>query len=120
MNLLMDETPVDKAKAEPVLSPDDFRAIGSALRGTHWQSDVAIAIGVSKSQVTRYLNQTRDLNAVTAQHLQYVIVDQIQSLVRLMDLPGMPHADTPALERATSEMLKALGRVPGQTPPERY
>lgn len=105
------------APATPILSPEDFRLIGSTLNGDHWQADIAKAIGCSKSQVTRYLNKSRDLNPMVARNLQFIINDRIVALTRLMDLHGMPHAGSPEVSAALDMITDALAAVPGQQPP---
>lgn len=105
------------APTAPILSPDDFRRIGSTLNGDHWQADIAKAIGCSKSQVTRYLNQSRDLNPMVARHLQFIINERIVALTRLMGLHGMPHAGTPEAHQALQAIAAALDPLPGQQPP---
>lgn len=111
-----DKTPT-VAPSAPILSPTDFRRIGSTLNGDHWQADIAKAIGCSKSQVTRYLNQSRDLNPMVARHLQFIICDRIAALTRLMDLHGMPYAGTRQVREAQTAIDKALEPLPGQQPP---
>lgn len=111
-----DKTPT-VAPTAPILSPEDFRRIGSTLNGDHWQADIAKAIGCSKSQVTRYLNQSRDLNPMVARHLQFIICDRIAALTRLMDLHGMPYAGTAQAREVQTAIDKALEPLPGQQPP---
>lgn len=105
------------AAPAPVLSPEDFRRIGSTLNGDHWQADIAKAIGCSKSQVTRYLNKTRVLNPVVARHLQFVIAERIVALAQLMDLHGMPYAGLSQVDDAVAAITLALEPLPGQPPP---
>ena len=105
------------APTAAILSPEDFRLIGSTLNGDHWQADIAKAIGCSKSQVTRYLNKTRDLNPMVARHLQFVVSERIKALSRLMDLHGMPYAGTAQAREAAETIAEALDPLPGQQPP---
>ena len=105
------------APTTPILSPEDFRLIGSTLNGDHWQADIAKAVGCSKSQVTRYLNQSRDLNPLVARHLQFIIVDRIIALVKLMNLSGMPYAGLSQVSEAVETVTQALEPLPGQQPP---
>ena len=109
--------PVAVAAAPTILTAADFRRIGHTLNGDHWQADIAKQIGCSKSQVTRYLNESRVLNPLVARHLQYVVVERIMALAALMDLPGMPYAGTPMVSQAESEIIAALAGLPGQEPP---
>ena len=100
-----------------VLTPEAFRQIGETLNGQHWQSDIAKAIGCSKSQVTRYLKNERTLNTLVSRHLQFLVVERIMALAALMDLPGMPYAGSQDASKAQSEIIAALADLPGKEPP---
>lgn len=105
------------AAPPPVLTPEDFREIGATLNGGHWQSDIAKAIGCSKSQITRYLNNERTMSPLVARQLQFLIVERMMALAHVMGLPGMPHAGSDRLAQAQSEIAAALADLPGQEPP---
>ncbi|USN14157.1 hypothetical protein PAPPERLAPAPP_04830 [Brevundimonas phage vB_BpoS-Papperlapapp] len=105
------------APTPPILSPEDFRLIGSTLNGDHWQADIAKAIGCSKSQVTRYLNKSRDLNPPVARHLQFILTERIVALAKLMNLHGMPYAGLSQVDEAVDAITTALEPLPGQQPP---
>lgn len=107
----------------PVLTPEDFARIGQTLNGKHWQADIAALIGCSKSQVTRYLKKSpdprnhRDLNPLTAKHLQFVIVERIRDLVQCLNVPGMPYAGSPETLAAVLGIDQVLTPIAGQEPP---
>jgi hypothetical protein len=107
----------------PVLTPEDFARIGQTLNGKHWQADIAALIGCSKSQVTRYLKKSpdprnhRDLNPLTAKHLQFVIVERIRDLVQCLNVPGMPYAGSAETLVAVGEIDRVLTPIAGQEPP---
>lgn len=103
----------------PVLSRLDFRVIGYTLNGEHWQADVAKLTGISRSQVTRYLNGEREMSPMTGQHMQFVVVERIAALAKVMDRPGMPYAGSPELQEAIQTILTAVGTVPGKEPPRK-
>lgn len=103
--------------APRVLTPEDFRLIGTTLNGKHWQADIAQLIGVSRSQITRYLKSERDINSLTPYHLQYVIVERIQQLAALLSLPAMPHSQTAEGQAAIQQIMRATAQVPGKEPP---
>lgn len=105
------------AAPSPVLTPENFRTIGSTLNGDHWQADIAKQIGCSKSQITRYLNKSRDLNSLSSRHLQFVIIERISQLTKLLDLPGMPYAGSQEVKEAARTISTALAPLPGQEPP---
>lgn len=105
------------AAAPAILTPEDFRIIGETLNGLHWQSDVAKALGCSKSQVTRYLNNERGMTTLVSRYLQFLMVERIMSMMALMDLPGMPFAGTDKLAQAQSEVAAAIADLPGLEPP---
>jgi len=100
-----------------VLTAEDFRQIGRVLNGEHWQADVASQIACSKSQITRYLNGTRDLTPLTGKHLQYVLVERVTALLGAMGTLGMPYHGSQALVDATKIIEEALATLPGQEPP---
>lgn len=102
------------------LTPDDFRLIGTTLNGKHWQADIAQLIGVSRSQITRYLKGERDINSLTPHHLQYVIVERIQQLAALIGLPAMPHSQSAQGRAAIEQIIKASSLVPGKEPPRNH
>ena len=108
------------AGAQPeLLSADGFRQIGQALNGRHyWQADTAVFLGYSRSQITRYLGGSRDLNPNIASHLQFAITERIALLADCMNLVGMPHAGTPQVAAAIEAIKAALATVPGQKPPK--
>lgn len=114
---LGDAPGAEGSRAASILTTDDFRRIGRACNGVHWQADVASEIGVSRSQITRYLNGDRIMSPLTARHLQFVIVEHITALAHLFEVSGMPHAGTEAAKTARDAILGALKRVPGQEPP---
>lgn len=103
--------------APRVLTPEDFRLIGTTLNGKHWQADIAQLIGVSRSQITRYLKSERDINSLTPYHLEYVIVERIAQLVALLEVTGMPYAGTPLLQGVISRINAEIAQVPGKEPP---
>jgi hypothetical protein len=103
-----------------VLTPETFRTVGSTLNGKHWQADIGQLIGISRSQVTRYLKREREMNALVPKHLQYVVVERINQLIEVMALPGMPYANDPALKEVMDEIRAAIARVPGQEPPRNH
>lgn len=110
-------SPTPVAPAWAVLTPEDFRTIGSTLNGDHWQADIAKLIGCSKSQITRYLNKSRDLNPLISRHLQFVIIERIGQLLKLLDLPGMPYAGSQEVKDAQRALADALAPLSGQEPP---
>lgn len=105
------------AAGATVLTPETFRTIGSTLNGKHWQADIGQLIGISRSQVTRYLNGERDINPLVPRHLQYVIVERIQALADLLELPGMPYAGSDVARKARKQIIDATIAIPGQEPP---
>lgn len=109
--------PTAVAPALSILTPEDFRTIGSTLNGDHWQADIASLIGCSKSQVTRYLNRSRALSPLISRQLQFVIIERIGQLVNLLDLPGMPDAGSPEVTEARLALVDALAPLYGQEPP---
>lgn len=100
-----------------LLSPDDLRLIGRTLNGEHWQADLAGLVGCSKSQITRYLNGQRTMDALLARHIQYVIVERIQQLSSLLTVPGLPYAGSQTAQDAIAAIQSAMDTVPGQEPP---
>lgn len=87
--------PGEEAASGPVLlTPDQVRQIGETIGGrTHWQADLARTLGCSKSQITRYLNGSRDTNTVLAADLETLILKQITELTSLLTIPGLPGAE---------------------------
>lgn len=106
--------------APPILTPEQFRVVGTTLNGKHWQADIGQLIGISRSQVTRYLNREREINAMVPRHLQYVVVERIIQLAHLMDLPGMPHAGSDEVKQAIAAIVEAAQKAPGQEPPRNH
>lgn len=105
------------AACPTVLTPVDLRQIGRTLNGEHWQADIAALIGVSRSQVTRYLNGEREMNTLLARHLQYVVIERIGQLTSVLNTPGMPYAGTPHLRKVMETIMDATATLPGQEPP---
>jgi hypothetical protein len=117
---------IDPTETAPIiLALEDFRKVGEVLNGTHWQSDVSRALGISKSQVTRYLDSSgnpgtsRPLTPLIAAQLQFVITERIRDLAALFQLAGMPHAGDAQAEAAIDMIQQALDLVPGKRPPRR-
>lgn len=98
------------------LTPDSLRIIGESLYGKHWQSEIATRIACSKSQVTRYLNQSRGMSSVVASHLQHVIVSKLVDMVDLMDKTGMPHAGSAEVAELRVQVARITGAIPGKAP----
>lgn len=105
------------AARPPVLSKEHFRHVGRTLNGEHWQADIAKLTGVSRSQVTRFLNGEREINALLSRHMQFVVAERIVQLADAMDTPGMPYAGSQELAQAIKAIKTAVGSVPGQEPP---
>lgn len=103
----------------PVLTKDHLRQLGEALSGKHWQSSVADRTGNSKSQMTRYLNGERDINPMLPRHLQYVLVERVQEIIQLLNIPGMPYAGSQKAQDAIDAVLAALDPIPGTRPPRK-
>lgn len=106
-----------RADLPPVLTKENLRVIGRTLNGAHWQADIASLIGLSKSQVTRFLNGQRELNPLISQHLQYVVVERIIQLAQLLHVEGMPYAGSRTAEDVILAIEAAVDKVPGQEPP---
>lgn len=102
------------------LSQELFRQIGETLNGTHWQSDVARNLGISKSQVTRYLDTSgnprtsRTLTPMITDQLHHIIVNRIGELTALLSLPGMPYAGDAKVAEVVRTIAKALQAVPAR------
>jgi hypothetical protein len=95
--------PATRPNPPAVLTPAQFRKIGSTLNGKHWQADIGQLIGISRSQVTRYLKAEREMNALVPKHLQFVVVERIAQLAALLDLPGMPYAGSERIKGVISQ-----------------
>lgn len=112
-------------EAPRVLTQEGFRRIGETLNGTHWQSDVAREIGISKSQITRYLDTSgnprtsRPIPPSMGPELQHIINGRILELAELIDLPGMPWAGTDQAVTAKALLADATRLVEGK-PPARF
>lgn len=109
--------PAARPNPPAVLTPTQFRKIGSTLNGKHWQADIGQLIGISRSQVTRYLKAEREMNALVPKHLQFVVVERIAQLAALLDLPGMPYAGSERIQGVISRINAEIATVPGQEPP---
>uniref|UniRef100_A0AB74UKM4 HTH cro/C1-type domain-containing protein n=1 Tax=Caulobacter phage BL57 TaxID=3348355 RepID=A0AB74UKM4_9VIRU len=92
-----------------LLSKEAIGEIGEAIGGrTHWQASAARRVGVSKSQMTRYLNGDRTPNTALADAFHDLMLDNIAELGDLMSTPGLPHADEPIVAEAQALIKKAV------------
>ncbi|AFU86629.1 HTH DNA binding protein [Caulobacter phage CcrRogue] len=84
----------EAAQAAQLLSPEAIGQIGEALGGrTHWQASIARRVGVSKSQITRYLNGDRTPNTALGDSYLELMLDNLAELSDLLSTPGLPQAD---------------------------
>ncbi|UTC29634.1 hypothetical protein BAJUN_00040 [Bajunvirus bajun] len=92
-----------------LLSPEEVRLIGETVGGhTHWQADLARTLKCSKSQITRYLNGSRDTNTLLAADLQELVLKQIASLAALLSIEGLPGSDTMSVFKAQQLIEEGL------------
>jgi hypothetical protein len=99
----------DAVAAQPaVLSADDFRFIGYTLNGMHWQADVSREIAMSKSQITRYLNGTRDIPPSLGIQMKEVILKRVLELTALLTLPGIPGGGTQDMKIVRDQITSAV------------
>ncbi|AXQ68345.1 HTH DNA binding protein [Caulobacter phage CcrBL10] len=92
-----------------LLSPEAIGQIGEALGGrTHWQASIARRVGVSKSQITRYLNGDRTPNTALGDSYLELMVDNIEELSELLATPGLPQADSPEVSEARRHIEQAV------------
>lgn len=89
-----------------------FRTVGSTVRGTNWQADVAEFLGCSASLITRLLGGTRNFPQDFHQMVQGMIIRQIRALTALLSLPGMPDADSDETAWVQDQILGALDYYP--------
>lgn len=104
-----------KALGPELLSKEAVAALGEAIGGrTHWQSDLARRCGVSKSQVTRYINGERPTNTILAHDLKGLVLDKIETLGELLSTPGLPEADAPEVAQAQEMIRDAIALLRGE------
>ncbi|USN15416.1 hypothetical protein KIKIMORA_02700 [Brevundimonas phage vB_BpoS-Kikimora] len=97
-----------------ILTPEDFRTIGEALNGTHWQADIAKLLLCSKSQVTRYLNKSRGLTPLVARQMREILLDRIAELAALLEMEGMPNAEAVETQDAIRTILTVCDELQQQ------
>lgn len=106
-----------------LLSLEVLPVFGESLFGTHWQADLARAISLSKSQITRIIKKrdpeanpasVRNLNPKFPVELKEVVLERILSLTGLLDTPGMPYYDSIEMEKAREHILKAAQILRGE------
>lgn len=92
-----------------VLSAKDFALIGSAIGSRiHWQADFARSVGYSRSNITRYLKGTRPTNNLLARGLRRVILQQIETLAKLLNTVGLPFYDDQTTLDSQQDILHAV------------
>lgn len=82
-----------------------LRRVGQRLYGTHWQADFSKQIGVSKAQVTRWLNGSRVIPGTLNIGLQQVVVETIIALAATLKEPGMPEDEQ--VDAAAAAIIQA-------------
>lgn len=75
-----------------ILNKETIRRIGYTIAGKHWQADVAQAMGISKSQMTRWLNGSRSMPPTLNIAFEQVIYDKLVALADCLVMPGMPRS----------------------------
>ncbi|AFO71687.1 hypothetical protein Ccr2_gp145 [Caulobacter phage Ccr2] len=92
-----------------LLSKEAIGQIGEALGGrTHWQASIARRVGVSKSQITRYLNGDRTPNTALGDIFMDLIVGNIEELSDLLSTPGLPEAEGAVVAEAQRHIQQAV------------
>lgn len=97
-----------------LLSPETLRAIGHAANGTHWAADMADACFVSKSYVSRVLDQTRTPDTGFAQSVQRFMIHRIKGIGELLSAPGLPQG--PRLAKAQALIAQAVHEMQKDDP----
>lgn len=97
------------------LDPDDLRKIGTALQGRHWQSDVAVGTGNSKSQITRFLKKERAPDYSFNQMLRGLMIDKIDNVSKLLSTKTLPGAQTGNTTKAQALINEALELLKAET-----
>lgn len=72
---------------ETAFTPETLQKIGPELYGVHWQADLARALNCSRSQITRYLNNSRKISPHFIFELREVIQQRVDALEALLRLP---------------------------------
>lgn len=76
----------------PILNKEIIKKIGYTLAGKHWQADVAQMLGFSKSQMTRWLNESRPMPPTLNVMFEQVLYDRLIALADCLVMPGMPQS----------------------------
>lgn len=102
-----------QAAAEAILlSAEDLRTIGEACGGkAHWQADMARDIGYSKSNMTRYLNESRPTNPMLARLLRRVMLTRLKVITGLLSTAGLPGFDSPETMEAQALIRAGLAKL---------
>jgi len=111
------EQSTSRSNSPDILTREGLRKIGSTLNGARWQADIAALLGYSKSQITRFLNGQRDLNALLGPQLQFVICERMHQLAELMNVEGMPYANSSEVAEFIAKIEELTKKLPGTEPP---
>lgn len=95
-----------------VLSPDDFKRLGSAIGAPIlWQASLGDRLVYSKSMMSRFGSGERPASAALATGMRRVALEKIDQLVDLIDLPGLPNPDPEKTERLKATIHKAVAQL---------